>query len=49
MEIIKTYEELLMSVTQVPSTHDRLIVTAEIPTLAPAAVFDFWVKPVLLC
>ena len=38
-----------MSVTQVPSTHDRLIVTAEIPTLAPAAVFDYWVKPVLLC
>ena len=38
-----------MSVTQVPSSNDRLIVTADILTLPPASVFDYWTKPALLC
>lgn len=38
-----------MSITQLPSSNDKLVIVAEINILAPSEVFDYWTKPELLC
>src|SRR5579872_5518408 len=38
-----------MSITQVPSNSDKLVIVAEFDKLTPHAVFDYWTKPELLC
>jgi len=38
-----------MSITQIPSSNDKLIIAAEIGKHAPLEVFDYWTKPELLC
>ena len=38
-----------MSITQMPSNNDKLVITAEISHLTPMEVFDYWTKPELLC
>ncbi len=36
------------AVQQLPSEKDWLVVTAEFPTIAPEALFDYWTTPALL-
>ena len=38
-----------MSITQIPSSNDKLVILAEFDKLAPGEVFDYWTKPELLC
>ncbi len=38
-----------MSITQIPSNSDKLVIAAEFDKLAPHEVFDYWTKPELLC
>ena len=38
-----------MSITQIPSSSDKLVIVAEFDKLAPREVYDHWVKPKLLC
>ena len=38
-----------MSITQIPSSSDKLLIVAEFDKLTSQEVFDYWTKPELLC
>jgi len=38
-----------MSIIQIPSSNDTLVIAAEFSKLTHAEVFDYWINPELLC
>lgn len=38
-----------MSITQISSSSDKLVIVAEFNKFTPSEVFDYWTKPELLC